>query len=38
LTSVRIIDGILRSAAEGHEIALTEETLHTPLADTLQKA
>lgn len=37
LTSVRIIDAILRSAAEGHEIALTEETTHTPLADTLQK-
>jgi predicted dehydrogenase len=38
LTSVKIIDGIMRSAVSGHEVSLTEETTGTPLADTLQKA
>jgi predicted dehydrogenase len=38
LTSVKIIDGIMRSAESGHEVSLTEETAGTPLADTLQKA
>jgi predicted dehydrogenase len=38
LTSVMIIDGIMRSAVEGHEIALTAETLYEPLADPLQRS
>jgi predicted dehydrogenase len=37
LTSVRIIDGIMRSAAEGHEISFAEETLHIPYAAPLQE-
>jgi predicted dehydrogenase len=38
LTSVRIIDGIMRSAVEGREIVVAEETLHTPLADPLHRS
>jgi predicted dehydrogenase len=37
LTSVRIIDGIMRSAEEGHEISLTAEGAYTPHATPLQK-
>jgi len=37
LTSVKIIDGIMRSAVAGHEVSLTEETVSTPLADPLQR-
>jgi predicted dehydrogenase len=36
LTSVLIIDSILRSAAEGREIAIDAQTLYSPLVDTLQ--
>ena len=36
LTSVKIIDGIMRSAAEGCEISVAEETLSTPHAAPLQ--
>jgi predicted dehydrogenase len=36
LTSVLIIDGIMRSAAEGREVALDAETLYSPLTDPLQ--
>jgi predicted dehydrogenase len=38
LTSVQIIDGIMRSAAAGHELSLTAEGIHTPLAAPLQEA
>lgn len=38
LTGVMIIDAIMRSAAEGREIDLTQETAHTPLASPLQEA
>jgi predicted dehydrogenase len=38
LTSVRIIDGIMRSAAEGREIVMAEESLHTPHADPLHRS
>jgi len=37
LTSVKIIDGIMRSAISGHEVSLTEEALSMPRVDTLQK-
>jgi predicted dehydrogenase len=36
LTSVRIIDGIMRSAVEGHEITIDDEAIYTPFADPLQ--
>jgi predicted dehydrogenase len=38
LTSVLIIDGIMRSAAEGHEVTVSAESLHTPHAESLQEA
>jgi predicted dehydrogenase len=38
LSSVMIIDGIIRSAEAGREINLAEETLRTPLAEGLQEA
>lgn len=38
LSSVKIIDALMRSAAEGREIAFNGETLYTPLTDTLQEA
>jgi predicted dehydrogenase len=38
LTSVMIIDGIMRSAAEGREIDVTAETLHIPHTVPLQEA
>jgi predicted dehydrogenase len=38
LTSVMIIDGIMRSAAEGREIAVEAEIPYTPHAAPLQEA
>ncbi|MCC6455680.1 MAG: Gfo/Idh/MocA family oxidoreductase [Caldilineaceae bacterium] len=36
LTSVAIIDGVLRSAAEGREVTVESQPLYSPLIDTLQ--